>query len=81
MRMLSGSVVSDSATPWTVPCQAPLSMGLSWQEYWTRLPFPPPGDILSTILFISVFHTLLFQGKLFFFLAAIGLSCSLQTSL
>ena len=21
------------ATPWTVACQAPLSMGLSWQEY------------------------------------------------
>ena len=26
-------VVSDSVTPWTVACQAPLSLGLSWQEY------------------------------------------------
>ena len=26
------SVVSDSATPWTVARQAPLSMGFSWQE-------------------------------------------------
>ena len=24
--------------------QAPLFMGLSWQEYWSGLPFPPPGD-------------------------------------
>ena len=28
------------ATPWTVACQAPLSMGFSRQEYWNRLPFP-----------------------------------------
>ena len=27
-------------TPWTVACQAPLSMGFSRQEYWSRLPFP-----------------------------------------
>ena len=26
-------------------CQAPLSMGFSWQEYWSVLPFPPPGDL------------------------------------
>ena len=32
-------------TPWTVSCQAPLSMGFSRQEYWTKLPFPPPGDL------------------------------------
>ena len=24
--------------------QAPLSTGFSWQEYWSGLPFPPPGD-------------------------------------
>ena len=29
----------------TVACQAPLSMGFSWQEYWSSLPFPPPGDL------------------------------------
>ena len=33
------------ATPWTVACQAPLSMGFSRQEYWTGLPFPSPGDL------------------------------------
>ena len=32
------------ATPWTVACQAPLSMDLSRQEYWYELPCPPPGD-------------------------------------
>ena len=33
------------ATPWTVAYQAPLSMGFSRQEYWSRLPFPSPGDL------------------------------------
>ena len=27
-------------TPWTVACQAPLSMGFSRQEYWNVLPLP-----------------------------------------
>ena len=31
-------------TLWTVARQAPLSMGFSRQEYWSGLPFPPPGD-------------------------------------
>ena len=31
-------------TPWTVACQASLSMGFSGQEYWSGLPFPSPGD-------------------------------------
>ena len=33
------------ATPRTVACQAPLSMGFSRQEYWSGLPCPPPGDL------------------------------------
>ena len=33
------------ATPSTVAYQAPPSMGLSRQEYWSRLPFPSPGDL------------------------------------
>ena len=32
-------------TLWTVAPQALLSMGFSRQEYWSRLPFPPPGDL------------------------------------
>ena len=39
------SVMSDSAIPWTVGCQAPLLMGFSRQKYWSQLPFPPSGDI------------------------------------
>ena len=31
-------------TPWTVVFQAPLFIGFSRQEYWSGLPFPPPGD-------------------------------------
>ena len=42
---VSCSVVSDSATPWTVAQQAPLSKGFSRQEYWSGLPFPSPGDL------------------------------------
>ena len=40
------SVVSDSLlTLWTVAHQAPQSMRLSRQEYWSGLPCPPPGDL------------------------------------
>ena len=38
-------VVSDSATPWTVTHQAPLSMGFSRREYWSGLSCPPLGDL------------------------------------
>ena len=31
--------------PVTVAHQAPLSMGISRQEYWSGLPFPPPEDL------------------------------------
>ena len=45
-QSLSHSITSDSfATPWTVALQAPLSMGLSRQEYWRGLPFPTPEDL------------------------------------
>ena len=32
-------------TPWTVAHQAPLSMELPRQEYWSGWPFPSPGDL------------------------------------
>ena len=42
------------ATPWTVAYQAPLPVGFSRQEYWSRLPFPSPGDLQrSQIIFKS----------------------------
>ena len=34
-------------TLWTVAHKAPLSMEFSRQEYWSRLPFPSPGDLPS----------------------------------
>ena len=37
------------ATPWTVAQQAPLSMEFFMQEYWSGLPFPPPGDLSDPV--------------------------------
>ena len=43
--MLGCSAMSDSLRPpWTVACQAPLTMGFPKQEHWSVLPFPPLGD-------------------------------------
>ena len=39
------SCVRLFAASWTVACQATLAMGASWQEYWSGLPFPSPGDL------------------------------------
>ena len=39
------SCVWPFVTPWTVTRQAPLPTGFSRQEYWSGLPFPPPGDL------------------------------------
>ena len=33
------------ATLWAVAHQVPLSVGFSRKEYWSRLPFPSPGDL------------------------------------
>ena len=40
------SCVQLFVTPWTAAHQAPLSMGLSQQEYWSGLPFSPSGSLL-----------------------------------
>ena len=49
--LLGGGLVAKSclslATPWTVACQAPLSIRCSRQEYWSGLPFPSPGIFLT----------------------------------
>ena len=49
LRSESESEVAQSCPtlcdPWTVAHQAPLSVGLSRQEYWSGLPFPSPGDL------------------------------------
>ena len=45
MHILLPSHVRLFATPWTVAHWAPLSMRFFRQEYWSGLPFPPPGDL------------------------------------
>ena len=44
------------ATLWTVARQAPLSMGFSWQEYWSGLPCPLPEDLLTQGLNLCLLH-------------------------
>ena len=39
------SHVLSFVTQWTIARQAPLSVGFPKQEYWSGLPFPPPGDL------------------------------------
>ena len=43
--MCARSVMSASATPWTVACQAPPPMEFPRPGYWSGLPFPPPRDL------------------------------------
>ena len=43
-------------TPWTEAYQAPPSMGFSRQEYWSGLPCPPPGDLLTQGLDLHLLH-------------------------
>ena len=49
VRYTHGGLVAKSnptlATPWTVACQDPLSMGFSRKEYWSGLPFPSPENL------------------------------------
>ena len=48
------SDAADSlATPQTLAQQAPLSIGLSGQEYWSGLPCPSPGDLPAPGLNVS----------------------------
>ena len=46
---VGGGLVTKSyptlVTPRTIACQAPFSIKFSSQEYWSRLPFPSPGDL------------------------------------
>ena len=43
VKVKSFSCVQLFATPWTVAYQAPPSMGVSRQEYWSGVPFPSPN--------------------------------------
>ena len=52
-RTLSLPVTSDSETPQTTARQAPLSVGLSQQEYWSGLSSPLLGDLLKPMSPVS----------------------------
>ena len=59
---------NSSATPWTIACQAPLSMGFSRQEYWSGLAFPSlgssqPGDKTQSPALAGGFFTTEPVGK------------------
>ena len=50
------STVRLFATLWTVAHQAPLSMGFSRQEYWSGLPYSPPGIYPTQGLNLHLLH-------------------------
>ena len=52
-------------TPWTVACQAPLSMGFSRQEYWSGLPCPPPRDLPDPGMELTSFTSPALAGSFF----------------
>ena len=45
MKVKSLSRIQLFVTPWTVAYRASPSMEFSRQEYWSGLPFTPPGDL------------------------------------
>ena len=51
--------------PWTVACQAPLSMRFPRQEYWSELPFPPPGDLPDPGSKVISFASPVLAGKFY----------------
>ena len=65
-RMLSRfSLVKLFVTLWTVAGQPPLSMGFSRQEYWSGLPFSPPGDLPDPAIEPTSFMSPAFAGMFF----------------
>ena len=61
-------------TPRTVAHQAPLSMEFSRQEYWSRLPFPSPGDHPNPGIKLAFPESPALAGR-FFTTAPPGKSC------
>ena len=60
----------SSANPWTVLCQAPLSVEFSRQDYWSGLPFPSPkwidlppryNKVNTVIINVIIFRTLFYS--------------------
>ena len=65
-RVLSHfSHVQLFGTLWTVACQAPLFMGFSRQQYWSGLPYPPPGDLPDPRLISTSLTSPALAGRFF----------------
>ena len=68
--------VQFCATTWTAACQAPLSKGFSREEYWSRLPCPPPGDLsypgTRTISYIPIQNKVKKKKKGYFFFCRVS---------
>ena len=60
------------ATPWTVACQAPLSMGFSRQEHWSGLLFPSPGDLSNPSIESTSPASPVLAGRFFYYLSHQG---------
>ena len=52
------------STLWTVAHQALLSLGFSKEEYWSQLPFPPPGNLPNPLIKLAS-PSLLCAGRFF----------------
>ena len=60
------SCVQLFATPWTTAHQAPLSMGFSWQEYWSGLLLCPlPGDLSDPEIELASLTSPALAGRFF----------------
>ena len=50
------------ATAWTAAYQAPLSMGFSRQEYWSRVPLPSPSYLFKAVqIMLSIFFLIFLE--------------------
>ena len=63
VKVKSPSCVQLSATPWTAAYQAPPSMGVSRQEYWSGVPLPSlANSIRGCYLLLQEYHKFL-EGR------------------
>ena len=67
---------------WIVACQAPLSMGFSRQDYWSRLPCPPPGDLSDPSDWHWIFYVSCISRQLLYHQCHLGspiwMACSIN---
>ena len=54
------------AAPWTLACQAPLSMGFFRQEYSSGLPSPSPGDLPNPGIKLASLASPTWEGRFFY---------------